>query len=495
VSVGPSVDDMTTESQMRTGPRPFRMFLSYRREDASGHAGRLYDAITARFPAENVFMDIDTIEPGVDFVEVVEDAVGSCDVLLALIGQRWLQATDESGAPRLHDEYDYVRLEIEAALDRRIRVIPVLIQDSHMPSAQALPDGMRAFARRNAIGISDHRWRYDVEQLLRVLERLNEASNSDSSTVAQLSAPPPVTALKSDSDESQPAFSPMQTFTTGATTQRVHSISDEEGPRDGQPVRRSFRATWLWWTIGAVVASVILSSVLLALFVFSKPSNPSVVTPKGLNSDGFVTATGGGSQTTPALHISTPSDLLVAMVSTEYEQSITVFGGGLSWTKVARFAGTSTTAGEDIEVWMARAKRATENVAVTSFMTGPSPWLQSVTVMAFRGAGGVGAIASACHSPSGCTSNSPTPRTSVTPTRTGSMVIGVGYDYSDNVMRFAARDQTMDQQAFDVTERATMWVQHANSLTTAGSPVTVRDAVAATDTWALTAFEVKPSHP
>jgi len=120
------------------------VFLSYRREDASGHAGRLYDALTGQFPPEQVFMDIDTIEPGVDYVEVVEEAVGSCDVLLAVIGQRWLQATGETGAPRVQDEHDLVRLEIEAALSRKIRVIPVLVQDSRLPSAEEMPEGLRA---------------------------------------------------------------------------------------------------------------------------------------------------------------------------------------------------------------------------------------------------------------------------------------------------------------------------------------------------------------
>src|SRR5665811_1515157 len=113
---------MTTESAR------FRVFLNYRRADASGHAGRLFDALTARFPNWEIFMDIDTIEPGVDFVEVVDDAVGTCDVLLALIGQGWLHTSTESGERRLLDNDDFVKLEIQAALNRKIRVIPVLVQ-------------------------------------------------------------------------------------------------------------------------------------------------------------------------------------------------------------------------------------------------------------------------------------------------------------------------------------------------------------------------------
>jgi len=160
---------------MQTDPQPFRVFLNYRREDTAGHAGRLYDALTAHFPAEQVFIDVDTIEPGADFVEVVEEAVGSCTVLLALIGQRWLQVTNQAGPQRLHDEHDFVRMEIEAALNRSIRVIPVLVQGARMPSYEDLPETMRPLTRRNAIELSDHRWRYDTDQLVRVLERIRGA--------------------------------------------------------------------------------------------------------------------------------------------------------------------------------------------------------------------------------------------------------------------------------------------------------------------------------
>ena len=110
-----------------------RVFISYRREDSSGWAGRLYDRLSQRFGGDNVFMDIDTIEPGLDFVEVIQRAVGSCDVLIALIGRQWPTVSDATGQRRLDNPEDFVRLEIAAALRRDIPVIPVLVRATAMP--------------------------------------------------------------------------------------------------------------------------------------------------------------------------------------------------------------------------------------------------------------------------------------------------------------------------------------------------------------------------
>ncbi len=89
-----------------------RIFISYRRDDSSGHAGRLYDHLTGHFGQGQVFMDVDAIQPGVHFVEVVQEAVSACDALIAVIGLEWLQVSDASGARRLDDPSDMVRLEL-----------------------------------------------------------------------------------------------------------------------------------------------------------------------------------------------------------------------------------------------------------------------------------------------------------------------------------------------------------------------------------------------
>jgi hypothetical protein len=149
-----------------------RIFISYRRDDSGGWAGRLYDRLSQHFGRDNVFMDIDTIEPGLDFVEVIEQAVGSCDALIALIGRQWLTITDTSGRRRLDNAEDFVRLEIAAALARNIRVIPALVQGARMPDSTDLPDVLRTLARRNAVEISERRFHDDVDHLITVLDKV-----------------------------------------------------------------------------------------------------------------------------------------------------------------------------------------------------------------------------------------------------------------------------------------------------------------------------------
>ena len=152
------------------------IFISYRREDSAGYAGRLYDRLSGHFGAESVFMDIDTLEPGVDFVEVIERAMSQCDILLVLIGQRWLNAADSTGQRRLDNPEDFVRLEIQAGLDRGIRVIPMLVEGAAMPSSRDLPEVLTKLARRNALELSDTRWHTDVDKLLDTTEKFAAAA-------------------------------------------------------------------------------------------------------------------------------------------------------------------------------------------------------------------------------------------------------------------------------------------------------------------------------
>ena len=126
------------------------IFISYRREDTAGYAGRLYDRLAAHFGPDRVFMDVEGIEPGVDFVDALERAVGSCEVLIVLIGKDWLVA-DGAGKRRLDDPADFVRIETAAALARNIRVVPVLVDDAEMPRANQLPADMASLARRQAL--------------------------------------------------------------------------------------------------------------------------------------------------------------------------------------------------------------------------------------------------------------------------------------------------------------------------------------------------------
>jgi hypothetical protein len=109
------------------------VFISYRRDDTAGHAGRLFDTLVRRFGEPSVFMDLTDIAPGADFVETLERAVGSCDVLLVLIGRNWLSAGSH-GRSRLEDPQDFIRREVATALTRNIPVMPVLLQGAPMPT-------------------------------------------------------------------------------------------------------------------------------------------------------------------------------------------------------------------------------------------------------------------------------------------------------------------------------------------------------------------------
>ncbi len=145
--------------------------MSYRREDTAYPAGWLYDRLAVHFGRDQVFKDIDSIELGDDFVEVITAAVESCDVLLALIGDRWLTVTGQDGRRRLDNPGDFVRLEIEAALTRNVRVIPILMAEARMPSEDELPASLAKLARRQALELSPSRFNADTDALVKVLDR------------------------------------------------------------------------------------------------------------------------------------------------------------------------------------------------------------------------------------------------------------------------------------------------------------------------------------
>jgi hypothetical protein len=154
----------------RRSPEP-GVFISYRRSETSGYAGRLYDALAEHFGAERVFMDV-TMEAGIDYTVVIGDAIGSCGAVIALIGGQWLTVTDERGNRRIDDPADLHRVEIESALDRGVRVFPALVQGARMPTVEELPEPLRPLARRQAVELSDGRWDFDVSRLTHVLERV-----------------------------------------------------------------------------------------------------------------------------------------------------------------------------------------------------------------------------------------------------------------------------------------------------------------------------------
>jgi len=158
------------------------IFISYRREDSAGYAGRLYDHLSRHFGRELTFMDIDAIAPGQDFTEVLDRNLSACAALIVVIGKSWLTCRDAQDRRRLDDSQDFVRTEIAAALDRRIPVIPALVGGTAMPRQEDLPQALAMLARRQAIELSDTRFQQDCLRLINVLDDIIKTDSGRPST-------------------------------------------------------------------------------------------------------------------------------------------------------------------------------------------------------------------------------------------------------------------------------------------------------------------------
>ncbi len=163
------------------------IFVSYRRSDSQGEAGRLFDDLVKHFGEHLVFMDVAAIEAGRDFRKAIEEGVVKCGALLVVMGPEWVTAKDETGARRLDDPGDFVRIETAAALRRDIPVIPVLVRGAQMARADQLPDELKELSYRNCVELTHARWRSDVQLLIEALRRLlGEPGTAD----ANLRKPP-----------------------------------------------------------------------------------------------------------------------------------------------------------------------------------------------------------------------------------------------------------------------------------------------------------------
>ena len=196
------------------------VFISYRREDFGGFAGRIYDRLAERLGHESVFFDVDNIPPGLDFVDVLSERVGRCDALVAIIGRHWLTSADTDNRRRLDDPSDFVRIEIEAALGRGVRVIPVLVDGAGMPRAEDLPESLKKLARRQGVEISHTRFDSDVERLTKVLSSIEEearrADPVDARTAARERESPPAGAVPGE-DLASKKEAPLDRNDSGAS--------------------------------------------------------------------------------------------------------------------------------------------------------------------------------------------------------------------------------------------------------------------------------------
>jgi hypothetical protein len=143
------------------------IFISYRRDDEAGYAQALFQRLEAELGRDRLFLDVEGyIKPGDDFEKVIAERIAECDVLLAIIGPRWLDVRDKHGNRRLDDPLDFVRLEIKSAIEQGKRVIPVLVNNASIPEIQELPDALRTLLGKNVVRLSKERFAADCRSFV-----------------------------------------------------------------------------------------------------------------------------------------------------------------------------------------------------------------------------------------------------------------------------------------------------------------------------------------
>lgn len=251
------VVQITTRESRTTAPG--RIFVSYRREDTAYPAGWLVDRLTDHFGPGQVFKDVDSIELGDDFVEAISVAVGSCDVLLALIGDEWLTVTGDDGLRRLDDPGDFVRVEIEAALRRDVRVIPILVDGAKMPRADQLPASLVGLQRRQALELSPNRFDYDTSRLVRVLDATLAEMQTAQLGVASTARPTTPGLPRPQQPEAISTLRPRHAPASAVEGESA-PVAPQEGLRQtgGPDVRQRLR--WVLFSLLVVVVIVLLAS-------------------------------------------------------------------------------------------------------------------------------------------------------------------------------------------------------------------------------------------
>jgi hypothetical protein len=149
-----------------------QIFLSYRRVDSTDTTGRIYDWLKQHFGGRVVFRDLNNIPLGVDFRAYIDQTLSQCYIMLVIIGPNWIEIKDNDGRRRLDDPEDFVRIEVESALARKIRVVPLLVQGATMPKESELPGLLKGIAYRNGISIRrDLDFDHDMDRLIKELEK------------------------------------------------------------------------------------------------------------------------------------------------------------------------------------------------------------------------------------------------------------------------------------------------------------------------------------
>ncbi len=200
------------------------IFISYRRDDTEGEAGRLFDDLVRTFGEGSVFMDVAGINPGIDFRKAIDENVATCGVLLAMIGPGWATITNGSGQRRLDDVNDFVRLEVASALGRNIAVIPVLVHEAKMPIPDLLPDNLKDLAYRNSVEITHTRWNSDVQLLTKALSQYVASSSAASTEPVHATVPVQLPPANAPADPMAPAKTAKMPLIAGALAVLIVAI-------------------------------------------------------------------------------------------------------------------------------------------------------------------------------------------------------------------------------------------------------------------------------
>lgn len=195
---------------MAAVPGTAKIFISYRRDDSAPYAGRLYDRLADAIGQENIFMDVDSISLGLDFAEAIRNAVSSCDVLLAIIGPEWITA-ERGGRLRLEDPEDFVRLEIETALERNVRVVPILVDEAELPAREQLPESLQPLVRRQTLSLTHAQFRIEAQRLIDDIGRIFAAQSPATAPPSASAMAPPLPHSEATGSVATPVDEPATT--------------------------------------------------------------------------------------------------------------------------------------------------------------------------------------------------------------------------------------------------------------------------------------------
>ena len=269
-----------------------KIFINYRRGDDAGFAQALFAHLTQAFSPEQLFMDIDNIEPGLDFVRVLNEQVAKCDVMISVIGKGWIDARDEAGTRRLDNPDDFVRVEIEFALNQDKRVIPVLVGQAQMPRPEQLPETMKPLARRNAVRLTHERFRSDTQALIAALQRALknvEDARKTEADAARLAAQTKehrdeearqraVEAKAREGAEDERRRREAETGSQGDKARRVRGEVEAQLRAETEQRRpTAVREPRLWWQRGPVIGSLIGAAIIGGIGVWLAIGRPQPV--------------------------------------------------------------------------------------------------------------------------------------------------------------------------------------------------------------------------